>query len=302
MILIFDYNGYWSDLVYLLEKVGLKMCVVQKYTKNTKEYFDKASIIIPLGIKSQIELNKYINYKKKFLCNEEYLYELLDDKILFYNFIDRENILEKSPIKLIKSYNNYKGQNIKKKFLLKHRHECAAKGHIVKNDNIKNLISEYGRLYQIQDYIEIKKVYSISFICYKGELIKSINFVKEGGIKNSHISSDIPLKIKKTKVIFKEIIKGIIEKLKLNGIHEVEFIKDNSGCIYLMEFNPRIAGSIKCFDNNNESPFVNELIISYCNIIANENICSKDIEKSMVMYCGKLHKKYNVCNCGLVEL
>lgn len=301
MIIIFDYNGYWSDMVYVLEKIGLKIIVLQKITNSIKKYINDANIIIPLGIKSQIELNKYQEYNKKFLSNNENIYELLDDKILFYNFISKENILNNSPIKLIKSYNNYKGPNIKKTFILKHRHECAAKGNMIKNDYIKNLIQEYGTIYQIQDYLNIKKVYSISFLCYNGSLIKALNFIKKGSIEKSHINSNIPLIIKDTKKIFTNIIKKIIKKLNLNGIHEIEFIKDTDNNIYLMEFNPRIAGTIKCFYND-ESPFVNELIIGYCNIIANEKIHPININKLEVTYCGTLYKKYDPCSCGIVDL
>lgn len=301
MIVVFDLNGYWSDLVYILDNVNFKMVVIQKITDSVKKHLDKTNIIIPLGIKSQIEIGKYPNYKKKCLINDEYIYNILDDKIIFYDFIEDEKILNNSPIKLIKTYNDCKYDNIKKKFLLKHRNECAAKGNMIKNDYVNNLIKEYNNTHQIQDYIDIKKVYSISFLCKNGKLIKSLNFIKKGSIQSTHINIKIPLTIKKTKKIFTDVIEKIIEKINLNGIHEIEFIKDTNNNIYLMEWNPRIAGTLKCLYND-ESPFIDELIISYCNIIANEQIIQPTFNKLNSIYHGNLYKKYNVCNCGLVNL
>lgn len=301
MILVFDYNGYWSDLVYVLQKVGLKIFVIQQITPIVFNHLDEKDIILPIGIKSQIELNKYSKYKNKYLSNKEKIYEILDDKILFYNFISQKKILNNSVIKLIPTYNNYKGYNIIKKVILKERNQCAAKGHIIKKNYIKEIINEYKTTHQIQNIIEIKKVYSISFLCYNGLLVKSLNFIKRGCIKNSHINLNVDLTIKNTKKIFTNVIEKIIKILNLSGIHEIEFIKDINGTIYLMEFNPRIAGTLKCFCNN-ESPFVNELIISYCNIIANENIIENNISKLYGTYLGKLNKKYKSCKCGIVKL
>lgn len=301
MILVFDYNGYWSDLVYVLQKVGLKIFVLQQITPTVLNHLDEKDIILPIGIKSQIELNKYSKYKEKFLINKEKIYEILDDKILFYNFISQEKILDNSVIKLIPTYNNYTGYNMIKKVLLKERNQCAAKGHIIKNNYINEIVDEYKITHQIQDIINIKKVYSISFLCYKGLLIKSLNFIKHGNIENSHINSNVDLIIKDTKKVFTDVIQNIVKKLKLSGIHEIEFIKDKNGTIYLMEFNPRIAGTLKCFCNN-ESPFVNELIISYCNIISNEDLVKNNVSKLYGTYLGKLNKKYEVCKCGIVTL
>lgn len=301
MILVFDYNGYWSDLVYVLQKVGLKIFVLQQITPTVLQYLDEYNIILPIGIKSQIELNKYKKYKDKFLINKEKIYEILDDKILFYNFISQEKLLDNSVIKLINTHNNYIGPNMIKRVILKQRNECAAKGNIIKNNYIRDIIEEYRTTHQIQDIIDIKKVYSISFLCYKGLLIKSLNFIKYGSIQNSHINSNIDLVVKQTKKVFTVVIENIVKKLNLSGIHEIEFIKDKNGQIYLMEFNPRIAGTIKCFYNN-VSPFVNELIVSYFNIISNQNIEEYNLSKLDVTYLGKLTKKYDVCHCGIVSL
>ena len=54
-------------------------------TRFNKKYFDKATVIIPFGIDSQIKLNKYPEYNHKFLvCDDEDVYDTLNDKIIDY--------------------------------------------------------------------------------------------------------------------------------------------------------------------------------------------------------------------------
>ena len=63
MIVIFTHKGNWRSYAYILQQNIKEESVI--LSKFNKKYFDEASAIIPLGINSQVKLNKYSEYKNK---------------------------------------------------------------------------------------------------------------------------------------------------------------------------------------------------------------------------------------------
>ena len=124
MIVVFLYNDYTLSYIYFY----LKRCKENYVVLNNfnKEYFDKADAIVPFGINSQKKLYEikqmYPEYRYKFLVNSPEVYTLFDDKKQFYDFVEKENVLEGSQMKLIKTYDEkYDGPHKTGSFLVKNK-------------------------------------------------------------------------------------------------------------------------------------------------------------------------------------
>lgn len=273
MILIFSYKKTELNLGYIISKYyKKKLYIVDKFIKH---YFDKAIAIIPLGIKSQKELNKYTKYKHKFMVNDTNIYDMLDDKILFYNFVKKNNILKGTDIKLIKSYTQkYNGINIYGNFLLKHRNGAGSAYNKIKTDWIYNIINKYSENNQIQKIIDIKIISGVNGICKDGEIIQMFDFIMPNFDGNDYYFRDNDEILDNVKPQCKKVISRILKKVNYNGFFEIEFAIDKNWNVYLLECNPRISGNIRttAIENNVVySPFVKHFIIPYCEIIEGKN-------------------------------
>lgn len=139
---------------------------------------------------------------------------------------------------------NYKGENIHSKFLIKPNNGAASKNQIIKSGHIYEFISKYAEKYQIQEIIDIRVIYEIDFICKDGDIVGSIfhkTYQKERKTSdyfwgvNSIQTTNLPKGII-------ELCKNIIKDVKYNGFINFDFIKDVHGTVYIMECNPRLSG------------------------------------------------------------
>ena len=304
MIILFTYKDTWmSYMYYLIQRVKqLKFKILHKFNKKL---FDKAEVIIPFGIHSQTELNNYSEYKHKFLVNKNYVYNILDDKKNFYNFIKKYNLLNNTNIHLIKTYTksnlycNKYGQ-----FLIKDTLGIGSNYNHIESGYLHNLIRKYSKNYQIQDIIDGQYIDAINCLCKDGKIIRSLNFqAKHKKIKNKFELLDQQY-FCETDSKFLKVIENIVEKLNYSGFIEFEFITDSTKQkIYLMECNPRISGNLLCDMKNTFCPFIAELIIPYIYLIQNKQYNTKTYDITPILYNSDIIMcDYKLCNCGCVKL
>ena len=307
MILIFCLKESSMILPHIIKKYLNEKCIVLK--KFNKYFFDLASAIIPIDIDSQKFLNKYPKYKKKMMISDEHIYDILDDKTKFYNFVKKNNILNDSNIKLINSFDkNYNGPNIIKKFILKQRDGYGSSFNKFKKGKIYDIIKKYSSKYQIQEIINIKKISGINGFSNNGKLIHCLDFYMPNFTNKSYYLKDNDEILKNTNLEYKKIISKIIKNIGYSGFFEFEFVVDDKGSHYLMECNPRLTGNIKtfCFNNENKiySPIVKYFIIPYCDII-------KGKQPKIVNFNKKLKTKFygtipnpifTSCKCGCGQI
>ena len=304
MIILFTYNNdSWLDLAnFLIENWNQQFIILNEFNKY---YFIEAKCIIPLGIKAQKELNKYPKYKHKFLvcCND--VYEKLNNKIKFYYLIEKYKLLKNSDVKLIKTYDqNYKGPNINKKFIIKHKHGIGSYKNKIIKGYIYDLIKKYSNTHQIQDILDIHYINGINGVSCDGKIMYMLNFKTPGFIENDYYGSDNIQYMDSVDPKLGKVVTDIIQKIKYNGFFEFEFIVDKKKNIYLMECNPRISGNLKCKMEEDECPYINNFIIPYYNKITNSHIeFTNYTDKYTVTYCGSLGTPNNTlcsCGCGIV--
>ena len=303
MIVIFAKNGSNETLLYFLERVRfIKFIVLYKYNKY---YFSKAKIIIPIDIASTYELYKYERYRHKFLISSPKTIKMLDDKILFYNFIRDNKILQNSDIKLIDTYDkSYNGPNKYGKYMIKGRNNEACMGNNIKIGHIHDFIEKYSKNSQVQDYIEIKTVKSISFVCNDGEISSSLQFMNRGKLVSKDMYSNLNLLYVSTEKNLLDVCQKIAKAGNLYGINEVEFIEDYNGNTYIMECNPRISGVLKGVVRNGSSPYIDNVIVPYCDSVIGKIFKQKHYPKikTIVYYGGLIIQKYNRCDCGIIDI
>src|SRR6185312_15120295 len=100
MIVFFSYKKSFLKYIPICLKYFKYDYIV--LSEPDEHYFEKACVIIPIGISAQNELNHdYSKYKHKFLTSSEDTYENLDDKIRFYRYVKKYNLLENTGIELI---------------------------------------------------------------------------------------------------------------------------------------------------------------------------------------------------------
>lgn len=305
MIVLFTYKKRRLDLdliYYFIQTYPYKYKILTKFNKS---YFNKAKIIIPFGISSQIKLSEYPEYNHKYLiCDDNNVYDILDDKIKFYNFIKKYNLLENSNIELINTYDeSYDGPDKYDKFILKDKNgEGSTKNKIVEG-YLFEYIKKYAHTHQIQDIIDIGHINCVNCLCKNGKIISALNFTVPKFIDTDHYRTTHKLYFEKVDPIYLELINKTISRLNYTGFIEFEFITDKEENNYLMECNPRISGHFRCTFKNNKSPYVLNLVYPYCDLITNSKIDITDYEgKNELIYIANINRPdYDVCSCNILK-
>ena len=300
MIILFTYNGGWLKLIYFIRKhIEYKFIILTKFNKT---FFEKADVIIPFGMNSQLELYKYRRFKHKFLINKLFIYEQLDNKNIFYELCKQYNFNKKTltNIRLIKDYNKYKGDNIYGKFYIKPIYGQGAEDNLILEDSIYNIINKYSKTHQIQEYIDIKNVIGINCVCKNGDIIEGIQFTTQHNlVEDDFYEVDHNLLFQNIQKKYFIVVKNIIKEFNYNGFIEVEFIQDYSDNIYLMECNPRTSGLLMTKTFDNYYPY-KELLNAYIKIIKKQ--CYKPIiynKVNQLSYIGNYtYPKLYLCHCG----
>lgn len=212
--------------------IKLTLYLKDNYNFTTLENVKSTDVIIPIDVKSQTLL-----YKNT-------IYDMLDDKKVFYEYLKRCDLKN---IRLINSYDSdYKGEDIYSEFIIKPSNEYGSKGQMRKKGYIREIIAEYANNNQIQDIINIRTLYEVNFSCKKGDIVGKLCCVTHDKHRKSsdykkgvrgYYTLDIPYNIL-------TLCENIINRLNYTGLIEFEFIEDENGTIYIMECNPRMSGHI----------------------------------------------------------
>lgn len=96
----------------------------------------------------------------------------------------------------------------------------------------------------MQEVIDVKHIYGVSCSCAFGKILGIYTYKTNGPITPKYCFDhdkrgnfvDIPA--------VRKFLKKICNRIKYNGIVEMEFIIDKNDEVYIMECNPRISGSI----------------------------------------------------------
>jgi len=191
------------------------------------------------------------------------IYGILDDKINYFNYLENDLDLM-SGILLIPSYNHsYNGPSITKQFLIKHRNGWSGKFNTLVNDNVYNLIKQYGDTHHIQDVINIKHVYAVSISVLYGKILGAYSYKSNEGLTpqlNAHGFSAVRGNCVRDPRV-RSFLKKIVKKMNFQGIAEFEFLIDTNDQLYFMECNARISGSLRVqlFFDNVIKPYINAL-------------------------------------------
>lgn len=180
-------------------------------------------------------------------CHLGNIYNIFNDKILFYKYL-KQNPDLLNGLHLIPHYDSsYQGPNITKNFFLKDKDGWSSKFNQQINGNIYSLIASHGKKYQIQDVMNIKHIFGVSVSSLHGKILGVYTYLTDEAITpqmnavgfNAERSNYIKFDNVKNFVI------NIINKTSFNGIVEFEFIIDHQNIIYVMESNPRLSGSLR---------------------------------------------------------
>lgn len=267
-----------------------------------KYYFDKACVIIPVGINAQINLSDYPEYKDKFLISPEKIYDILDDKILFYKYVEKYRLLDGTGIRLIPTYTNTDVPDRYGKFIIKKTSGAGSSSNHIKHNYLHKLVQKYGDTHQIQDVIDIKYVYSVNCLCARGKLLTSINFIIDGYIEHSFYEKNMRMHVRDVKFKIKTVIQNIAQEFRYSGLIEVEFIVSKDNKIYLMECNPRVSSNMLCMENDESVPFNETLLYPYISYIHGSPIRPKPYKhKTSILYHGAHTEKYHIRDGGIIE-
>jgi predicted ATP-grasp superfamily ATP-dependent carboligase len=215
--------------IYLSDDYNVKII-------NNLDNISKSDTVIATDIETHI------------LLYESQVYNLLDNKNLFYKHIKDNYSDNTDDIYLIPTYNyNYQGNNFCSKFIIKPFTGIGSKNILFEEGFIYDIISKYSNNNQIQDIIQISQTYNVNLSCRDGKIIgvfglkhnnpqiKTADYIF--GFESNYIDR-LP------KNIF-DFCEKIIKNYSYNGFINFEFIQDHTGKIYIMECNPRISGGIE---------------------------------------------------------
>jgi len=271
MIVVFLYNDYTLSYIYFY----LKRCKENYVVLNNfnKEYFDKADAIVPFGINSQKKLYEikqmYPEYRYKFLVNSPEVYTLFDDKKQFYDFVEKENVLEGSQMKLIKTYDEkYDGPHKTGSFLVKNKRGVGSLHNKVITGDIYDIINQYNTDNQIQDILDVKEIQAVNLVCKKGKIMSGLNFVFPGAINPQILNSTAKQYLRHLEEKYMKVLSKLVKLVSYNGFVEFELLLDANDDLYLLECNPRIPGDIKStFAKNESQDSIKSVIIPSNNVI-----------------------------------
>lgn len=303
MIIFFIYYKslkLWIDTLFFLKRQYPRSIVLTRFSRH---YFEKADVIIPITVRCQKKLNRFHEYKHKFLTTDNRIYDILDDKIKFYNFVRENDLLHNSNIKLIRSYGiDYSGSNFYGKFIIKHKNGSGSSKNKIVEGYIKNLIRKHSDDYQIQKLLDVDHINCISCCCKNGEIIECLNFVTPHFISKKLYKTNHTLTLKRPKKKYIDIISKIVKTINYSGLIEFEFLVDKHKKSYLIECNPRISGTIRCIlYQHNDVPYIN-LINSYINSLCKTKLPIYHYDHEKLNYDGRFEKvNYSVSSEGKVH-
>lgn len=239
MTKVYIYLDYSNDK----HKVLQPRCLAKGYdimlVKDISKLNTRNSCFIGTNVEFQYNIFKNIN---NFDC-----YNLFDDKSGFYNYL--KNNIELWPnLYLIPSYDNtYNGPNINKSFMVKKNNGYSSAFNEIITGDVKDIISKYSTLYQIQDIMDVKHIYGVSVSCLYGKILGAYSYRTFEAITEATQQNGFDA-VRNNYIAYpevKEFIKKLVKKVSFNGFIEVEFIIDKNDKLYIMECNPRISGSLR---------------------------------------------------------
>ena len=174
------------------------------------------------------------------------IYNILNDKTQFYNYLKYSNNDLLNEVTLIPTYDEYySGENKYGNFFIKNNLGYSSSFNYKKTGFVKDLINEFGKTNQIQEIIPIKHIYGVNCSCLYGKIVGLFVYECDDLTKQSYIDGCLDKNYNYIKYdIVKTFIKSLIERLNFNGFLELEFIIDTNNKIYIMECNPRISGAV----------------------------------------------------------
>jgi hypothetical protein len=265
-LLVNNIHGFLIDIIlYLIDDYNL--IIIHNMDNITKN-----DIVIPIGVDSQAS---YYNNS---------IYYIFDNKYKFYKYITSNNILENTNINIIKSYDkDYAGENIFSKFIIKPCDEFGSKNQIREQDYIYNIINKYSmnNNNQIQEIINIDKMYEVNLYIMNGNIISSYCLLTESTRKSNQYINGVLGKVIKIPDNILNFCNKIIKISNYTGFIEFEFITDKNK-LYIMECNPRISASV------NNPIYFKEMIEANFKIVS-----------SFANYRLKYNKNFRINESGL---
>jgi hypothetical protein len=262
-------------------------------TRHNERVLSNCDVIIPVGIDVSLQLNDLISQRIRncLLFNSPSVYQLLDDKILFYDYVRSNDLLRGSTISLISTYDGKSGETADGKFIVKSKNGYSSDGNTIEHGKISDIVKRYDPSnYQIQDYLEIQEIRSLNFLALRGEIVTCLDFTIGHFVDKRYWWSDNKCLLNTVDPESLKVIAKIISKLCYSGIGEFEFLVDKRGRWHLMECNPRISSFISSSlsTDDRESPFINNIIKPYCHLVTGQKCELVDYKLPVdLIYKGK---------------
>ena len=261
--------------LYIQEIIGYGVLLVL-YDKLQKEpWITSVKIIRNL---CHVELEKDIIIPVDVISNKNLFdkfgnlyYEMLDDKIDFYNYLYwNEDLL--GNIRLIPFYDKtFHGKNKTQKFILKHRKGQGSMYNKIVSRPIYTLIHEYADTHQIQEFINADKTIAVDGFCSQGKIQSLFYSVQKGPLffkdyKDNGFSMEYCTTFPNKEIC--NFIKSLLDRISYHGFFQFEFLLDQQQEIYILECNPRISGHV--FTQNYYSTIILPYLLKSNNSIENQ--------------------------------
>jgi len=237
--------------LYIQEIIGYGVLLVL-YEKLQKEPWVKSIKIIRnlcgLDLEKDIIIPvDVISNKNLFDTFGNLYYEMLDDKIDFYNYLYwNESLL--GNIRLIPFYDkSYHGKNKTQKFILKHRKGQGSMNNKIVSQPIYSLIYDYDETHQIQEFIHADKTIAVDGFCSHGNIQSLFYSIQKGPLffkdyKNNGFSMEYSTTFPNNEI--ENFIKVLLDRIDYHGFFQFEFLLNKQQEIYILECNPRISGHV----------------------------------------------------------
>lgn len=237
---VYIYTDKTNDKYEILEARFLSMGHEVELISTLDHLDPENEVIIATNVDQQ-----YLIFKKH--CPLGNIYNMLDDKIGFYDYL-KKNVDLLDGIKLIPHYDfYYRGPNVTKDFLVKERYGYSSAFNQIIHGSAYEMIKNHSQKSQVQDILEIKHIYGVSVSCLQGKILGAYSYLTNEGI--DHVSYDTGFTAKRNNYIentrVRNFMRKIVHRLKYNGIMEMEFLIDNKDVLHIMECNARISGSLR---------------------------------------------------------